>query len=82
MVLDNLREGVLDHMTFQKMCQFCIVCIVLACFTLVVAGVLSSQTQFSATIPANTINVPVTLANPVYYNETITAVGVSTPPAP
>src|SRR5450755_3170719 len=42
-------------------------------------GVLSSQTQFSASIPANTINVPVTLANPVYYNETVAAVGVSTP---
>jgi hypothetical protein len=67
-------------MTFQKTCRFCIVCIVLACCTLVFvfAGVLSSQTQFSASIPANTINVPVTLANPVYYNETVAAVGVST----
>src|SRR5664279_5477461 len=54
-------------------------CIVLACFVLVFAGAMSSQTQFSAKIPANTIHVPVTLANPVYYNETITAVGVSTP---
>ena len=49
-------------------------------FHLVFAGVLSSQTQFSASVPANTINVPLTLANPVvYYNETIAAVGVSTP---
>jgi hypothetical protein len=36
-----------------------------------------AQTQFSGQITSNT-SAPVTLANPVYYNETITAVGVST----
>jgi hypothetical protein len=36
-----------------------------------------AQTQFSGQITSNT-STPATLANPVYYNETITAVGVST----
>jgi hypothetical protein len=37
-----------------------------------------AQTQFSGQITSNVNGASATLANPVYYNETITAVGVST----
>jgi hypothetical protein len=37
-----------------------------------------AQTQSSGQITSNVNGASATLANPVYYNETITAVGVST----
>jgi hypothetical protein len=39
-----------------------------------------AQTQFSGQITSNVNGASATLANPVYYNETITVVGVSPSP--
>jgi hypothetical protein len=61
-------------MTFQKMCKL------VAPFFLVLGIALSlgAQTQFSGSITSNTLGASASLANPVYYNETITALGLTT----
>jgi hypothetical protein len=66
-------------MTFRKNVVLMYFNVLLCTFAYLVLLCLPAraQTQFSGQITSNT-SAPVTLANPVYYNETITAVGVST----
>jgi hypothetical protein len=61
-------------MTFRKMCKF------VSPFFLVLGMALSlgAQIQFSGSITSNTSGASSSLANPVYCNETITALGLTT----
>ncbi len=55
-------------------------CKLVAPFFLVLGIALSlgAQTQFSGSITSNTLGASASLANPVYYNEAITALGLTT----
>ena len=60
-------------MTFRGFWLICIAAIMLA------AAPIAAQTQFQGQIISNTVGIPVTLASPVYYAETVTALTTVAP---
>jgi hypothetical protein len=64
-------------MTFRKKRSFCSLLWPFVALALLCLPALA-QTQFSGQITSNTVGAAATLANPVYYNETVDQLGVST----